>query len=292
MTGPARWNFYLSLFLCLAALPAGGQIAASLQVSRKMHLAGEPVMAVLTVTNHAGRTLVFQSDGRFQWLNFQVKDSSGNVVNPRQAKPFGPLKIEAGQTLARKVDLTQYFHLSEPGNFSVIASIREPREEMSMIHTNKAFFVQSTGTVQWSQKIGLGDSSGATREFRLVHFTDESKSYLYAQIRDGMGSRPLQTFRLGEVLMLRRPMATVDRNQRMHAMYLGTPTMWVHCVVDRSGNLLSSQIHQRAPVGDPQLVTGGDGAVRVVNSIPYDPKAAQEARGKIRKATDRPAITY
>jgi hypothetical protein len=75
-------------------------------------------------------------------------------------------------------------------------------------------------------------------------------------------------------------------------MFLATPSMWVHCVVDTDGNLVNRQIHQRGPQGDPQLLTLGDGTVQVANSIPYDPKAAAELRAKIRKASDRPPVPY
>jgi hypothetical protein len=277
--------------LCLlgCTLPASAQIATSLRLARKMHLAGEPVMAVVTVTNHAGRTLVFQSDGRVPWLSFTVKNSNGSNAQSRTSSLFGPMKIEAGQTLAREVNLSEHFHLSDPGNFSVFASIREPQEGMVFSNTNKIFFTLSTGRTHWSQKVGI---SGGAREYRLVQFTDDSKSHLYTQILDSAGRRPLHTLRLGEALMLRRPLVTVDRNQNMHVMFLGTPTMWVHCIVDTNGRMLGRQIHQRGPVGDPQLVTAGDGSVRVANSIPYDPKAAAQEKAKIRKATDRPNITY
>jgi hypothetical protein len=282
---------YVMALLCLlgCTLSAHAQIATSLRLSRKMHLAGEPVLAVVTVTNHAGRTLVFQSDGRVPWLSFAVKNSNGNNAQSRSSSLFGPMKIEAGQTLSREVDLAQHFHLSDPGNFSVYASIREPQEGMVFTTTNKIFFTLSTGRTQWSQKIGI---SGGSREYRLIQFTDDSKSHLYAQICEGSGSYPIHTFRLGEALMLRRPIVTVDRKQNMHAMFLGTPTMWVHCIVDYNGRLLGRQIHQRGPVGDPQLVTTQDGSVRVVNSIPYDSKAAAQEKAKIRKATDRPNVTY
>jgi len=92
--------------------------------------------------------------------------------------------------------------------------------------------------------------------------------------------------------MLRKPLVTVDRKQCMHVMFLATPTMWVHCTVDTDGKLINREIHQRGSQGDPQLLTFGDGTVRVANSIPYDQKAAAEAKAKIRKASDRPPITY
>jgi hypothetical protein len=87
-------------------------------------------------------------------------------------------------------------------------------------------------------------------------------------------------------------LVTVDRQQRMHVMFLATPTMWVHCQIDTDGKLVERQIHQRGSQGDPQLITFADGTVRVANSIPYDPKAAAAARAAIRKTSERPAVTY
>lgn len=282
----------IAAVVLFCAGPAHAQLATSLRLTKKMHLAGESVIAIVTVTNHAGRELAFQSDGRFQWLDFVVRDDKGNPVNPKGRKMFGPMKIAAGQTLAREVDLYEHFQLDEPGNFSVSAVIHTPGDKTSGTTTNRAFFSQSPGRLYWSQKVGLSGRSSGTREFRLLNFTGDSKSHIYAQIRDGSTGQLVRTFLLGDALMLRKPLATVDRQQRMHVLFLTTPTMWVHCAVNTDGKLVERQIHQRGPVGDPQLLTFGDGTVRVSNSIPYDPKAAAEQRAKVRKATDRPPITY
>ena len=249
-------------------------------------------MAIVTVTNHAGRELVFRSDGRFQWLDFVVKTGNGNPVTPKGRALFGPMKIGAGQTLAREVDLSQHFQLSEPGNFSVAAVIHPPGATTEGTSTNRVFFNQSPGRLYWSQKVGIPGNSSHTREYRILNFAGDSKSQIYAQIVDGRTGQFVRTFPLGDVLMLRKPLATVDRQQRMHVMFLATPTMWVHCVINLDAKLVERQIHQRGPQGDPQLLTFGDGTVRVANSIPYDPKAAAEERAKIRKASDRPPVTY
>ncbi|MEI8037693.1 MAG: hypothetical protein WCJ14_04825 [Verrucomicrobiota bacterium] len=287
-----HWSLKFLAAVLVGAGSAQAQLSASLRIAKNQHLAGEPVMAVVSITNHAGKELVFQSDGRFQWLDFIVKNGNGNPVSGKSDTIFGPMKIAAGQSLAREVDLSRYFQLSEPGNFSVAALIRLPGDNTEGTSTNRVFFNQSQGRLYWSQKVGIPGSSNRTREFRLLNFSGDSKSQIYAQIVDGTTGQFIRTFLLGDCLMLRKPAATVDRQQRMHVMFLNTPTMWVHCVVDTDGKLAERDIHQRGPVGDPQLLSFSDGSVRVTNSILYDPKAAAEQRAKTRKASDRPAMTY
>lgn len=280
-----------ALVLTAAFCPA--QISASLKLAKTEHLNGEPVIAVVTVTNYSGRDLTFQGDGRFQWLSFIVKTSSGNPVNPRGSGTFGPMKIKAGQTLAREVDLSRYFMLETSGNFNAVAVINAPLDKNATgTSTNKVFFNQSSGRPYWSQKVGVTTGGKRTREYRLTFFTGDSKTRLFTQILDGNSGQMITTFPLGDVLMIRQPLVAVDRQQRMHVLYLATPSMWVHCSVNVDGKIVERQIHQRGPTGDPQLLTFGDGTVKVGNSIPYDAKAAAEANGKTRKASDRPAVTY
>jgi hypothetical protein len=281
-----------AVMLLLGAAAAQAQLAASLQIPKKQNVTGEPVIAVVTITNHSGRELVFQSDGRFQWLDFNVRKSNGNPVNPKTRVLFGPMKIAAGQTLAREVDLTQHFQLAEPGNFTVSATINSPGQDSPGTSTNRAFFNLVNGRIYWSQKVGIPGRAGKIREFRVLNHSGDSRTQIFAQIVDDNTGQFVRTFRLGDMLMLRKPLCTVDGRQRMHVMFLATPSMWVHCVVDTDGNLVNRQIHQRGPQGDPQLLTLGDGTVQVANSIPYDPKAAAELRAKIRKASDRPPVPY
>lgn len=288
----SRTLLCLILTLVAGLGTARAQLDASLRLLKNQHVAGEQVIAVVTVTNHAGRELLFASDGRMQWLDFVVRDSRGNPVSPRGRYLFGPMKIAAGQTLAREVDLSQHFQLNRPGNFSVSAVINPPKESVEGVSTNRVTFTQSSGVLYWSQKVGLSRDPTNTRDFRVLSFAGDNKNRLYAQVHDSRSGEPVRTFPLGEVLMMRRPMATVDRKQRMHVIFLSTPSMWVHSVVDTDGRLVSRNVHQRAAQGDPVLVTAADGSVKVTNSIPYDAKANAEERAKARKASDRPFGTY
>lgn len=287
-----RWSLNLLVAALLSVTFTQAQLATSLRVIKNQHLAGESVIAIVTITNHAGSELVFASDGRSQWLDFVVKDSRGEPVTPRGRSLFGSMKIAPGQTLAREVDLSQWFQLSEPGNYSVLAVIHAPRQGAESSTTNRVFFNQSSGRLYWSQRVGLRGGSKNTRDLRILNFTGDTKSQIYAQIADGTTGQLVRTFLLGDVLMLRKPLATVDREQRMHVMFLATPAMWVHCVINTDGKLVARQIHQRTSQGDPQLLTFPDGSVRVANSILYDPNAAAVERGKTRKASDRPTGAF
>jgi len=278
-------------FLALVGL-AEAQLSASLKLAKKNHVAGEPVAAVVTITNHAGQELVFCSNGRTQWLDFVLKDSHGDDVMQRGSATFGKVAIRAGESLSRQVDLAQNFQLSEPGNFSVAAVVRMPGNSGDSTSTNRVLFTQSPGLPYWSQKVGVSSRPGESREFRILNFSGENKTQIYAQIMDCRTGQMVRTFLLGDALLLRKPMVTVDRVQRLHVMFLATPSMWVHCQIDADGKLTDRQLHQRGPVGDPQLMTFGDGSVSVANSVPYDPKAAAEAKAKVRKASDRPTATY
>jgi hypothetical protein len=281
----------VALALVFAGL-AQAQLSTTLRLNKRQYLAGEPVIAVITITNHSGQLLNFSSNGRTQWLDFLIKDRFNEPVTPKSRDMFGRMSIKAGETLAREFDLSKCYHLGEPGNYSVSAMIHMPGSYDSGSSTNRVLFNQSPGAPYWSQKVGIPGKGGQTREFRVLNFSGDEKSQIYAQIIDGRTGQNVRTFLMGDVLMLRRPLVTVDRQQRMHVMFLATPTMWVHYQIDTDGKVVDRQIHQRGSQGDPKLVTFADGTVRVGNSIPYDPKAAAAAKAKIRKASDRPPVTY
>ena len=271
---------------------ASAQLAASLRMSKQQYLAGEAVLAVVTVTNHAGRELTFMGESRMPWLEFILKDRNGDPVSSKGRTTFGKMTIKAGETLAREVDLSQFYMLTEPGNFSAVAVVRMPGEGVEGTSTNRMTFNLSPGTVYWSQKVGVPGRDDVTREYRVINFNADQKSLIYVQIVDGRTGQNVRTYALGDVLMIRKPVVAVDRKQRLQVLYLGTPTMYVHCEIDLDGKMVGRQIHQRGDSGDPQLVTFADGSVRVSNSIPYDPKAAAEAKAKVRKASDRPPGAY
>ena len=285
-------------FIPIAAVLLGScavlqaQIATSISINKKNYVAGEPVIAEVIITNPSGRELTFASTRQLPWLAFVVTNSRGNPVPTRRLNAFGAMKIKIGESLAKRVNLTDFFLLNSQGNFAVSAVIRDPAGRFNGAITNRLLFNLNPGRTYWSQKVGVSNDQGAqTREMKLITFSNGQKSQLYAQVLDGRTGMPMQTFLLGDALMLRKPKVTLDGARRMHVVFLATPSAWVHCQVSADGKLVARDIHRRAAQGDPILMTYGDGSVRVMNSIPYDPKVAEKERAKIRKSSDRPQIS-
>lgn len=207
----------------------------------------------------------------------------------RKLNAFGAMKIKAGESLAKRVDLTEFFILDSQGNFAISAVVRDPNGGVEGSSTNRMLFNLNPGRTYWSQKVGVGQGSGnQTRELKLLTFSNGQKTQLYAQVIDGHTGSPLQTFPLGDALMLRRPMVTLDGKQRMHVMYLATPSMWVHCQISADGKLVARDMHQRAAQGIPcswPTATGRCGSSTAFFTIPEPPKP--KGRRSARPPTDR-----
>ncbi len=273
----------------VSVISAHGQVSASLRLAKAQHVAGEAVVAVVTITNNSGRDQVFQTTDRMPWLDFVIKDSNGEPAVPKGRSGFGAVKIPAGQTMARQVILNSLFQLSDVGSYSVFAVVRTPGQTTEGYSTNRVLFNLTGGRPYWTQKVGVKGNSSKVREYRVLNYAGGQTTQLYVQVMDVNNGTSIQTFSLGDVLMFRKPQMTVDRNQVLHVFYLSTPTLWTHARVDTNGKLLTREFHLRGPSGDPQLLTFATGEIGISNSIPYDPKAAAEAKAKTRKASDRPS---
>jgi hypothetical protein len=287
-----KFSNFLKISVCLVGLCtlANAQLATSISVNKREFIAGEAVIAEVIITNHTGKELTLAGSRQQPWLTFVVTNAQGNPVTILKANTFGAMKIKAGESLAKQVNLAEYFLLNSQGNFAVSAVIRDAQKRFSGASTNRVLFNLNPGRLYWTQKVGVSsDGKGAkTREMRLLTFSNGENNQIYAQIADGTSGVPLRTFLLGDALMLRKPMVTLDGERRMHVMFLGTPSMWVHCQVNADGQLVKRDLHKSPAQGDPIMMAYGDGSVRVANSIPYDAVAAAKARDLIHKISDRP----
>lgn len=280
------------LMLLLGAQHATAQVSVDLKFARTSFLNGEPIPVSVSITNLTGRDLTFQGTRDSAWIDFIVNSTRGVPLTAFGKPSFGAVKIPAGKTMAKTVDLAQFFAFRELGNFSVYSIIRLPGQGTAGYQSRRHLFTISSAKPHWSQVVGVPGKPGQTREYRLIQFTGDSKNQLYAQLANAQTGAVLRTHHLGEVLMFREPTVTVDGDLNMHVLYLITPTFWGHARMDPEGKFLGRDLYKSSNAGDPKLAKSTSGKVVAVGGVPYDPKAEAARRAKERKASDRPAFIY
>lgn len=275
---------------CVGLAPA--QVSVSLKLGKRNFLAGESVPIEVTLTNLTGTELAYQSTDSSSWIDFIVNSNRCVPMTPAGKPAFGAVRIPSGRAIVRTVDLAQLYPLTELGNYSVYAIVRPPGQPRGGIQSNRHLFTINTAKPYWSEKVGVPGSRTKTREFRLIQFNNASKHQLYAQVADGNTGRILTTHHLGEVLMLRKPSVTVDSSLTMHVLYMISPKFWGHARITPDGKFLGRDLYQPSASGDPVLAKLNDGSVKALGGLYYDPKAAEEAAKRTRKASDRPDFIY
>ena len=274
----------------LAALCSGvaqAQFSGSIKLHKKQHLVGEPVMVRVTLTNYTGEEQILHGN-RMPWISFIVKTMNGKPVHARAPINPKPIRIGAGESLAKDFNLTRQFQLNQEGNYKVSAVIRPNDKSLDGTSTGREQFQLSSGRLYWKQKVGKAGASKSTREYRVIEFRGDKNTQLYIQIEDEDTGRILRTSSLGNVLMMRKPSMVVDREQHAHILFLSNPNTWFHYRISPDGEIKTSQMHRRTSVGDPKLTVFDNGEVRVTNSILFDPEFEAEQRAKIRSVTERP----
>lgn len=288
----ALYLFALLISSLMLLSNASAQLEVSIRTTQTQFLAGESIVVGVTITNRTGNDIILASKGRTPWLDFVVKRGNGEAVSSVGRGDFAPVKIGAGQTMAKSIEISKLFHLKEQDTYTVSAVIRPTGDAANGFVSNRILFTTANARADWSQKVGVPGSNGLTREYRLMNFTNSQKTQLYCQLIDSKTGTSMQTLNLGEALLFRKPQAAVDKVQTLHVLYLATPEFYVLARIDINGRFLGRELHQRGGAGDPKLVTFGDGSVKVSGSVLYDPKAAAKQEGKIRNISERPPYTY
>jgi len=278
----------LSLLACGQAY---SQVAVRLQMSKSNYILNEPVSATVFITNHAGRELVLRGNGTRAWLNFHLT-SAGRVMPVARRVNYNPVVIPAGQTVSRKVSVSSSYSLGMMGNYTCVASVNMPGPTRNGFSSNRVHFTISKGRTAWIQRAGIPSAPGEIREYKLLTFSGNRAMELYAQVTSANTGANIRTIPLGKLLSFRKPTATLDGDNNMHALFQVKPNLFTHVCVSPKGAVLSTEQHKRGATGDPRLMTFGDGVVKVAGSIPFDAVAEAEKRKEIHSVTDRPAGVF
>lgn len=271
--------------LFLVALPAEGQIQVELKFKRLQYIAYEPVIATVTITNLAGREIELRDDNEQHWYGFEVTAKEGRTLAPILQRDEPPLKIAAGTSVTRKINLTPLFPITDLGVYHVRANVFFADLNKFFYARAKVFEVTTARPI-WRRTVG-DPANGGVRTYSLMTNRFPDHTSLYVRVEDQENSLVYATFSLGRLISFDEPHAEIDRDNQLHVLQCSAPRIWSYSVVGLDGRLLKHTTYSQTR-STPRLRRTPEGTVAVsggTQDVPVPP-AAQRV---VPKLSDRPA---
>ena len=278
-------------FVCLLffAVRAEAQVEVELKFKRLQYIAYEPVVAMIRITNLAGRDVdLHDADGQ-SWFGFEVTGGEGQQIPPNatsNAQP--PLKIEAGQKVAQRVDLGPLYPVHDFGTYHVRAHIYFADLEKFFYSGTKVFEVTDARPI-WQQTVGIPEGASApgnARTYSLLTNRFPDHTSLYVRVQDKDTGIVYATYSLGRAIAFEQPQAEIDNANQLHVLHCAAPRAWSYSRVGLNGELLAHSSFMEAKTR-PRLVHAANGEVAVRGGVLESP-AAQTARDTAPKLSERP----
>lgn len=284
-------RFFAHLVFLLLAATANAQIQVELKFGRLQYIAYEPVIATVKITNLAGRDIELRDGNEQRWFGFEVTAEEGRYLAPSTKGAEPPLKIEAGQTVTRKVNLTPMFPVQELGPYHVRANVFFADLDKFFYSQTKVFHVGDARPI-WQRTVGVPEgtgTAGSVRTYSLLsnRFADHTK--LYVRVEDKSTGAVYSTFPLGRAIASDGPHAELDRANQLHVLHCAAPRTWAYSQIGLNGQLLARSTFMETKTR-PRLRQGPDGAVAVRGGM-LDAPAAQSPQSPASKLSARPPTT-
>lgn len=281
---------WLLFFLALIGVTLSGyaQITVDVSFQRSLYIRYEPMICTVSITNLSGRTLELTDTDKQKWFSFQIETQDGRPLPPIDPDYRNePMTIQAGQKVARSINLTPLFPMAEFGLYRVQASIYS--EQLKGFFVSPKLNVEITeGRKLWTQEVGVPDGAGEgdSRTYTLLAHRLSQHTALYVRVEDEKAGRIYCTSRLGSLIAFSSPDVMLDSGNQLHILQNSAPKAFIYTQVNLNGKVVKQQGYQ-AGATRPNLVKGSDGSVAVTGGTIYDPNATPPEE-KLPKLSDRP----
>jgi hypothetical protein len=259
-----------------------------LKFKRLQYIAHEPVVAIVAITNLAGRDIELHNADGQSWLGFEITGSEEQPIAPlSEANREPPLKIQAGQRVTRQIDLTPLYPVYEYGAYHVRTNIYFADLGKFFYSGTRVFEVTDARPI-WQQTVGIPDGAGASGDVRTYslmtnRFPDHTS--LYVRVQDKDTGVVYATYSLGRTISFEQPQAEIDRNNQLHVLHCAAPRAWSYARIGLNGQLLTHSSFMETKTR-PHLVHSGKGEVAVQGGMVEAP--AQSSGSKAPKLSGRP----
>lgn len=276
------------VFLLIPRLHA--QVVVELSIKRTFYIAYEPLLATVRITNLSGNPLLLADVEGKKWFGFQITASEGRPIAPMDPNyEVQPVKIGAGESISRTVNLIQLYPLGDFGSYHVRAMIYVP--ELSTYFSSEPRTIEiSEGRLIWEQIVGVPEKAGIQSSLRTISLLSQrltNRTDLYLRIQDKQNGIVYCTHRLGDYITFGKPEIMLDSTNTIHVLQNTLPKEFVYSKVGLDGKILERASYNTVGINQPHLHHLGDGNVVVAGGVPFDPHA-QPTPVSIPKLSDRP----
>ncbi len=254
----------LALFLLLAQA-AQGQIQVELRFKRLQYIAHEPVMATVKITNLAGRDIDLHDENGHHWFGFEVNAREGRLLAPlKQSNPEPALRVEAGKTVTRKINLTSLFPVQDFGAYHVRANVYFADLNKFFYSQRKVFQVADARPI-WQKTVGVPagkPGAGEMRTYSLLSNRFPDHTSLYVRVENKNSGIVYTTYSLGRIIAYDEPQMELDPANQLHVLHCAAPRSWAYSHIGLNGELLRHSTFMETKTR-PRLRHTADGAIAV-----------------------------
>ena len=258
--------------MLLACCSASAQaVSVDVSLDQQQFLPSESLPVAVHIVNSSGQTLHLGADAN--WLTFDVESADDFIVDKSADAPVqGEFDLGSSEVATKRVDLAPYFRLTQPGRYSIIATVRIKNWDTEISSPPQSFDVIH-GAKLWSQTFGVPMRAGVSNEPPEVRkYTLEEANYLrsqlrlYAQVSDESESRVFKVVALGRMVSFGRPEAQLDRLSNLHVLWQSGGAVFNYAVVSPSGAILQQEIYDYIKT-HPRLGVNDSGDIVVIGGV-------------------------
>lgn len=274
----------------LGGPPAFAQFATNLTLDKTSFLSLEPMQATVTIGNRSGADVIMSGPNQTNWITFNITDSTGRSLTPIAAAPEPPFVFKAGSTIAKKILITDAFSFDDPGSYGISATIYHPPTQQ-FYASNRVRFSVTDARPFWDQPVGVPEgypNAGRIHRYTLIKFHDLEKTSLYFRLIDDRSNMNMATYLLGPLAVSLDPQVQLDRENKLHVMFLAAPKIFAHAVVTPDGKLKLREYFKEGENNRPLLVSSAEGDILVQGGEPFDPTAPPPPKPKGRSVSEKP----
>lgn len=268
----------LSLLFVSIASVAHAQFETGLTINKEMYLVHEGVEATVSVTNRSGADVVMGGPNETAWLNFDITDPQGHSLTPMRFRTEEKIIFKAGATISKKVQLGENFSFGDPGPYRIAANVYHPLSQQ--------YYTSNRVTANYmdvhpflEKKYGVPPGlpgAGQIRRYSMCLMRNLDRTALYVRLVEDRTDLNIGTLCLGNCIMVADPQVGLDKENRLHLLFMAAPHTYAHVGIDTQGQIFKRLYFREEGTNRPALAVQQDQTIGVSGGLPYDPSAVTE----------------